>query len=166
MLRKLWCGLVLFIFVMMSSELVFALGSGGFRNEVVDGEAAGKGYCFTAQADNPSAVHYNPAGMTQLEGQSVSLGYTLEAPRNEVDYTATGETVQMQKDLFFIPNFYYVTELPWKDLSFGFAAVSPYGLSTDWADDSFSQRVSTESDVTMYNINHSVAYKVSDFLSL
>jgi long-chain fatty acid transport protein len=155
-----------FISGMYFATTVFGLGSGGFRNEVVDAEAAGKGYCFTAQADGPSAVHYNPAGITQLDGQSLSLGYTYEAPRNECESSAAGNTVQMQKQVFFIPNFYYVTELPWEDFSFGLAAVSPYGLSTDWADDSFSKSVSTEANVTMYNINPTLAYKVNDFLSL
>jgi long-chain fatty acid transport protein len=147
-------------------ETVFGLGSGGFRNEVVDAEAAGKGFSFAAQADNPSAVQYNPAGLTQLDGQSVSLGYTTEAPRFECDSTATGDTVQMQKDVFFIPNFYYVTELPWENFRFGLGATAPYGLSTDWADDSFSKNVSTESNVTMYNINPAIAYKVNDYFSI
>ncbi len=30
--------------------------------------ASGMGNAFAAQADNPSALHYNPAGMTQLRG--------------------------------------------------------------------------------------------------
>lgn len=148
MKKYLYLGL---IFVVMSLVLlclshdVFALGSGGFRNEVVDAEASGKGYCFTAQADGPSAVHYNPAGMTQLDGQQVSLGYTLEAPRNECESSAAGNTVQMQRQLFFVPNFFYVTGLPWEGFNFGLAAVSPYGLSTDWADDSFSRKNMTTS---------------------
>jgi len=144
----------------------FALGGGGFRNEVVDAEAAGKGYSFVAQADNPSAVQYNPAGMTQLEGQQVSLGYAAEGPRNECDTSLTGDTVQMQKDIFFIPNFFYVTELPWENFRFGLGATAPYGLSTDWADDSFSRNVSTESNLKMFNINPSIACKVNDYLSV
>ncbi|HPV83585.1 MAG TPA: long-chain fatty acid transporter, partial [Nitrospira sp.] len=30
--------------------------------------AAAMGNAFVAQADDPSALHYNPAGMTQLHG--------------------------------------------------------------------------------------------------
>lgn len=154
------------IMVIASCGNVFALGGGGFRNEVVDAEAAGKGYSFVAQADNPSAVHYNPAGMMQLEGQQVSLGYTVEGPRNECDTSQTGDTVQMQKDIFFIPNFFFVTELPWENFRFGLGATSPYGLSTDWAGDSFSSMVSEESNLKMFNINPSIAYKVNDYLSV
>lgn len=144
----------------------FALGAGGFRNEVVDAEAAGKGYSFAAQADNPSAVHYNPAGLTQLEGQQVSMGCTIEAPMSEYEPAGTGDTVQAQNDVFFIPNLFYVAELPYENLWFGLGTTAPYGLSTDWADDSFSKCVSTESNLKMYNINPTIAYKVNDYLSL
>ena len=153
--------------VVFFSNIVYAaVGSGGYRNEVVDAEAAGKGYCFTAQADGPSAVYYNPAGLTQLKGDYVSLGYTFEAPRNECASDAEGNIVQMQKQTFLIPNFHYATDLGSERFRFGFCAVSPYGLSTDWAADSFSKNVMTESDVEMFNINPAVAIKVNDYVSV
>ena len=39
--------------------------------------AAGMGNAFTAQADDPSAIHYNPAGMTQLQGVQTMFGTLL-----------------------------------------------------------------------------------------
>ncbi|NJL18680.1 MAG: long-chain fatty acid transporter, partial [Nitrospira sp.] len=39
--------------------------------------ASGMGNAFAAQADNPSALHYNPAGMTQLPGVQVMAGGLL-----------------------------------------------------------------------------------------
>ena len=36
--------------------------------------ASGQGNAFTAQADDPSAVHYNPAGLTQLTGVQIMGG--------------------------------------------------------------------------------------------
>lgn len=160
------CIFSFFILVGLYCNAAYGLGSGGFRNEVVDSEAGGKGYSFVAQADGPSAVHYNPAGLTQLKGDYVSLGYTLEAPRFECKSNATGNTVQMQKTVFLVPNFYYVTDLNNERLRFGLAATSPYGLSTDWANDSFAGLNSEESDLEMFNINPAVAYKVNDSLSV
>jgi len=151
---------------MFQCSLVFGLGSGGFRNEIVDGEAAGKGYCFTAQADGPSAVHYNPAGLTQLNGDYFSLGYAMQMPRVEVKHVATTSTVEMQKQDFLIPNLYYVSDLNSDKWRIGFSATSPYGLSTDWASDSFAANYMTESDLEMLNFNPCVAYKVNDSLSI
>ena len=36
--------------------------------------AAGMGNAFSAQADDPTALHYNPAGMTQLRGVQNQFG--------------------------------------------------------------------------------------------
>jgi long-chain fatty acid transport protein len=144
----------------------FAIGAGGYRNEVVDAEAAGKGFSFVAQADNPSAVQYNPAGLTQLKGSNISVGYVLEAPRFSVDSNNAGNEVQMQKQLFYLPNVYFVTDLKSENLRFGFGANSPYGLSTDWANDSYARYLSTESNVKMMNYNPTVAYKVNDYVSV
>lgn len=39
--------------------------------------AAGQGNAFAAQADDASAIHYNPAGLSQVEGIQVAFGTTL-----------------------------------------------------------------------------------------
>ncbi|MBU1932429.1 MAG: outer membrane protein transport protein [Candidatus Omnitrophica bacterium] len=144
----------------------FALGGGGFRNEAaLDAEANGMADVFVAQADSPSAVHYNPAGMTQLEGSYVRIGGTIEAPRNSYTSTAGMES-QMQKQLFYIPNMYLVNDVKSENWKVGLSLTSPYGLATDWADDSFSAYQATESNLEFYQINPSLAYKVNDVLSI
>ena len=42
--------------------------------------AAAMGNAFVAQADDPSALHYNPAGMTQLHGFQTLFGTSLMCP--------------------------------------------------------------------------------------
>lgn len=144
----------------------FALGGGGFRNEAaLDAEANGMADCFVAQADSPSAVHFNPAGLTQLEGNHLKLGYTVQAPRNSHTSTAGNES-QMQKQLFFMPNIYLVNDFGLENWRFGLGVTSPYGLGTDWADDSFSRYQATESNLEFYQINPTVAYKVNDVFSV
>ncbi len=39
-----------------------------------DASAIARGNAFVATADNPSAIYYNPAGITQLEGQNIQAG--------------------------------------------------------------------------------------------
>ena len=39
--------------------------------------AAGQGNAFVAQADDASAIHYNPAGLSQVNGVQVLTGTTL-----------------------------------------------------------------------------------------
>ena len=54
-----------------------ALFASGFRILDQSASAVGQSGAFTAQADDPSALHYNPAGMTQLRGIQTSVGTLL-----------------------------------------------------------------------------------------
>lgn len=145
---------------------VFALGGGGFRNEAaLDAEANGMADAFVAQADSVSAVHFNPAGLTQLKGNYIRVGNTTQAPRNSHTSTSGNES-QMQRQLFFIPNLYFASDFGLENWRFGLGVTSPYGLGTDWADDSFSRFQATESNTEFYQINPTVAYKVNDKLSV
>ena len=165
MFSKLLCGLVLFVFIMMSSESVFAVGAGGFKNEVVSAKGMGRGSAGAAQTDDPAAVYYNPAAMSYLEGSAVTIGYTLEMPIGRGKPTGAGE-VDMESQSFLVPNFYLVDNLDLERFTFGLGVTVPYGLGTDWPDDSYSRYVATESDVKVENINPSVAYKINDNLSI
>src|SRR5260221_2755941 len=46
----------------------------GFRNPDQDARATAQGEAYVAQADSPSAVYYNPGGLTQLQGTEMSSG--------------------------------------------------------------------------------------------
>ncbi|MFC1667527.1 OmpP1/FadL family transporter [Candidatus Omnitrophota bacterium] len=154
-----------FILAMLCCEPALGIGAGGFRNEVVSAKGMGRGSANVAQTDDPAAVHLNPAAIAYLDGSYVTLGYTLESPKAKCTTTG-GVEVDMQGQSFFIPHFFLVDDFGLKKFSFGLGATVPYGLGTDWADDSFARYVSTESDVEFNNINPVVAYKVSDSLSV
>jgi long-chain fatty acid transport protein len=57
----------------------------GFRNPFQSGSANAQGGAFSAQADDASAIYYNPAGMTQLSGLQYLVG--LEFVSARVNFT-------------------------------------------------------------------------------
>src|SRR5215469_15845141 len=56
---------------------VLTAGAVGFRLPNQDPEAISRGNAFAATADNASAIYYNPAGITQLEGIQAQAGIYL-----------------------------------------------------------------------------------------
>src|SRR3990172_6050732 len=59
--------------------LLFAWTSamaGGFRLPEAGAKAMSMGFAFTAQANDPSAIYFNPAGIMQLEGNNLKVGVT------------------------------------------------------------------------------------------
>ncbi len=56
----------------------------GFRLPNQDPEAIARGDAFAATADNPSAIYYNPAGITQLQGDRYSRGNLRYFRRHQI----------------------------------------------------------------------------------
>ncbi len=95
-----------------------------------------------AQAEDPSTVYFNPAGMTRTGG-------------NGGDGGETG----------FVPNF-YVTHRLSEQWAIGLGVNAPFGLATKYDDGWVGRYHAIESDIMTVNINPSVAFKVNDMLSL
>src|SRR3982074_3144516 len=90
----------------------------GFRLPNQDPEGIARGNAFVATADNPSAIYYNPAGITQLEGQQVRAGlYLISA---DTEYTsATGAKAETDATFQPVPQLYYVISLKNSPISLG-----------------------------------------------
>ncbi len=160
---SLLCICLLSVFLV---ENGFCAGSGSYRLEVPDAEAMGKGAAFVAQADNPSAIYYNPAGLTQLKGKTyVSLGASVIQPFCTYEDTAGNQT-DRRRQIFTIPNGFVVSDFGLEKFSFGLGASSYWGLGTYWAEDSFSKYVATKSDVVTQDIMFTAAYEINDNLSV
>jgi long-subunit fatty acid transport protein len=60
--------------LMISGALAMKASANGFGLADQDAFATARGEAFVATADNPSAIYYNPAGITQLEGNDLRGG--------------------------------------------------------------------------------------------
>ncbi len=136
----------------------------GFRLPDQDAKALGMGGAFTAMADNPSAVWYNPAGITQLDGTRVSAGFIAIYPILTHENT-DGTTDVAERELFLQPALFGTTTLNDR-VALGLGVNSPFGLSTEWSPFSKTSNLATLSKVTTANLNPNVAYKMNNGLSL
>ncbi|MGC8924729.1 MAG: OmpP1/FadL family transporter, partial [Calditerrivibrio sp.] len=147
--------------------------SNGFQINEQGAKALGMGGAFVAQADDPSAVYFNPAGITQLAGTQFSLGVSPIAPRATFD--SDGKTTAVtgkgdidtdgEKQTFYIPNF-YLTQKIGNNFAFGVGIFSNFGLATDWPDDWEGRFTTTNAEITTISLNPVLAYKISDKLSI
>jgi len=157
-----------------------AFGSGFAINEQ-DAKAVAMGGAFVAQADDPAAVYYNPAGIVQLDGTQVSLGLSLISPHTDFQTNGNraavppagfwgppaGTHTSIKDTSFLIPNA-YLTQKYSDSVSFGFGAFSNFGLSTQWNDNWEGRFIvgGTKAQITTLALNPVVAFKPFDKLSL
>ena len=128
-----------------------------------DAFATARGNAFVATADTAAAVHYNPAGLTQIQTPQAQAGVYSIVLGNEA--RVQGETIKAKDEFQAIPHFYYAQ--PFNDrLSFGFGLNSPFGLGTDWGRDNNVSPVVTEARLLFASATSAMAYKVNEELSV
>ncbi|MGH7229864.1 MAG: OmpP1/FadL family transporter [Nitrospiraceae bacterium] len=139
--------------------------------------AAGQSDAFTAQADDPSAVYYNPAGMTQLSGVQTYIGTTLIG--GHTSFTSpSGATARgdFGGSVAYPPpsNLYVTANL--KDLgvtapflsrmAVGVGLNFPFGTKFRWPENGPFATAVTTAALPLLDIKPTVAYKVTDRFSV
>lgn len=139
------------------------------------------GNAFTAQADDPSALHYNPAGMTQLHGVQNMFGAlilggptTFKSPAGASASGDRGGSVAWP-----LPGHLYLTanlkdldvgqklNLPELDkVTVGVGVTTPFGSLSQYPMNGPFRSAVYFTTMPLLDIKPTVAYKVNDQLSL
>jgi len=128
-----------------------------------DPEAIGRGDAFAATADDPAAIYYNPAGITQLQGIQASVGlYGISA---HTSYSSSSGSANTDADPQFVPQIYAVDTLKSVPISIGLGVYVPYGLGVNWGNPPFSN-VAQNGKLEYFTANPVVAWKICKMLSV
>jgi long-chain fatty acid transport protein len=140
----------------------------GMRLASQDGFATARGEAFVATADNPSAIYYNPAGITQLEGNNfrggiygIYLDPSFTPPR-----PANTSTFHVENKTAAVPQFFYTCTPESLPLSFGLGVYAPYGAGVSWPQDTGFRAVALKSSLTYLTINPVLALKLAPNFSI
>jgi long-chain fatty acid transport protein len=146
----------------------------GFDIYEQSAKAVGMAGAFTAQADDPSAIFFNPAGITQLDGTQASVGACLVLPTmqfqsngNAVMGSYPGETVKIKDHTWVIPNA-YVTHKVNDKVSIGIGSFAHFGLGVEWPkywEGRFTPGT-TKTVLTTTSISPVIAFKLLENLSI
>jgi long-chain fatty acid transport protein len=144
--------------------------------QLIEQNASGLGNAYAgsaAVADNASTIFYNPAGMTQLKAREFSAGLT--AVQTSFKFSNSGSNVGATLGasgnggdggvLGVIPNGYVSWALS-KDLYLGLGVGAPFGLKTEYGNPWIGAAQSLSFDIKTVNVNPSIAYRVSEAVSL
>src|SRR5438128_1715461 len=137
------------LFGVFSPTLVFGLG---IRIPDQDPAATARGEAFVATADNLSAIYYNPAGITQIDGLSARFGtYTLGLQDR---YTPrTGNGFETKDKIQAVPQAYVVYSPKNSPLSFGLGEYSPFGLAIEYPDNASFRTLARKASVKFLTTN-------------
>ncbi|TWJ19849.1 OmpP1/FadL family transporter [Geobacter argillaceus] len=163
-----------YVLVAIVGAATLAQGA-GFKINEQGAKAMGMANAFTAQADDPSALYYNPAGIAYLKGAQVNLGslviavpqteFTGTTPLSGNPPTGVGSTPVFEKakrDLFIAPSLYATYSLENLPLTFGLGINSIYPLAKSWDDSSTFRNQIQNIAIKPINFQPTVAYLFND----
>lgn len=138
--------------------------------------ASGMGNAFAAQADDPSALHYNPAGMTQLHGLQVMVGGLLSGGTTNFTSSTTGANSTGDRNgslAWPAPGHLYITAslkdlgiTAFGDMALGVGVTIPFGSVSRYPEDGPLRFKTTFAAMPLMDIKPTLAYRVTPDLSL
>jgi long-chain fatty acid transport protein len=137
--------------------------AGGFQLNEVGARAMGMGGAFAAQANDLSALYYNPAGLAYQRGFGAYLGGTMILPSASYTNPAGTSTTDMVSQTFLTPNAYLGYGME-NGLSFAVGVNVPFGLGTEWPAGWAGRYKALKADLNAIQVNPTIAYRVNDML--
>lgn len=137
--------------------------AGGLSTPGQGARAVSMAGAFTAVADDGSAVFYNPAGISQIDGTSIEGGLAFLSP--ELRYTTPGGATETSTKHAFAPSL-FVTRRFTDKLSAGLGLYAPYARDAEFPDDLANGFASLRSKIVRTDLSGVVSYQASDAFSI
>ena len=169
------------IIVAVAVSAFFAILSAGIASAagfaLIEQSVSGLGTAYSggaAIAEDASTIYYNPAGLTRLNGSQVIGGVHVIVPyaqfHNEGSKHVTGAVLRGDDGgdagkATPIPNVYFSSRLTDRTVV-GLGINAPFGLETEYNSGWVGRYHAIKSELMTININPSIAYKMTDQLSV
>jgi long-chain fatty acid transport protein len=143
-------------------------GAFGLRDQSATGE--GDAFAGVAAGGALSSMFWNPATMTQIQGGGIEMNLTGILP--DVTQNASGGAALLPLggaastvNAALLPSGYISRQIS-PNLWLGLAMNTPFGLSTNFNDPWAGRNYGLSSSISTYNANPSVAWRITDWLSV
>lgn len=168
--------------IVIYSMLIFALtpsfvAAAGFA--LIETNARGQGNAYAgaaAHTPDASTIFFNPAGMMKVSDDQVVIASHIIIPNNKFTNNGSTNAASVGGTPLsginddggfdaFVPNIYWVKTIDEKT-RIGLGINSPFGLAIKYDDTWVGRYHAVESDLKIINFNPSIAYRISDQLSI
>lgn len=156
--------IVIFIFIILN--ITSRIYSSGFQINEHGTKALGMGGAFTALANDPSAIYFNPAGITQLFGTNIIGGTTLILPSSSFRGPSPATTEYNLDSKLFYPIHLYATYQINEKLFFGFGVGNNFGLGTKWDNNWIGKYMAVDTEIRTFVFNLVTSYQIIPEISI
>ena len=137
--------------------------AGGFMIPHQTARALGLSNAFTAGVDDPSAVYYNPAALSEVVGNNFMISGTYVNLVNSVENS--GRKAVNQHDDNFLASLFANYHIPGTDFTFGLGTYSPFGLATTY-DRDFTRFAAERTELKTIYVTPALSWHPSKYFSV
>jgi long-chain fatty acid transport protein len=139
-------------------------GGAGFTIFQHGTAAMGQGAAFVAEANDPSAIFYNPAGLNQLKRPEIYVMGLFNQPDRE--FHGPGGLFSQTNHRIFASGAAYVA-IPFNNhVAAGIGFFAPFGLGSQWPPTWEGRYITTFSTLKTYNLNPVISIRPIERFSL
>jgi len=118
-----------------------------------------------AHPEGISSIYYNPAHQLAFEGINIAGGLTLIQPEKELESSISKDSYESESTVY--SPIHLTTAYRFSpEISIAFTVNNSFGLGSKFPDDTVVRYLTTESKLTTWDMNPSVAYKISDQVAI
>ena len=149
------------------ASVLFALGdamAGGYALPHQTAKGVGASNALTAGVDDPSAVYYNPAALTEVNGNQ--LVGTLNYINVQSSVENSGSQSNNRSKHNFVPTLFGNFHIPNSDFTLGLGFYTPFGLSVKYDKNAFTRYAVVEAELSPYYINGAIGWRPNEYIAL
>jgi long-chain fatty acid transport protein len=138
--------------------------AGGYMIPHQTARGLGLSNAMTAGVNDASAVYYNPAALSQVQGDNLLLSGTYVNLQNSVENSGRKST--NKHDDNFLASFFANYHIPGSDLTLGIGTYTPFGLATTYDSDAFTRFAAINTELKTIYVTPALSWNPSNYFSL
>lgn len=137
--------------------------AGGFILPHQTAKGLGLSNAQTAGVNDASAVYYNPAALSEIEGNNVLINGSYINVVNTIENG--GRTATNQHDDHYVASLFASYHIPGRNFTLGIGTYSPFGLATEY-DRDFTRFAADRTELKTLYVTPAVSWHPAKFFSL
>lgn len=137
----------------------------GFLIYDLSGEMIGRASAVSADASEPAAGWFNPAGLAFAKGVNASIGGVYVTARSSFELKSTGAQTSSERGNFVLPALFADTKIT-ERVTVGLGVYSAFGIGIEWPNGWVGRESAISASLQTVAFNPNVAFRLSDEWSL
>jgi long-chain fatty acid transport protein len=161
--RKLTIILGIFIALSVSWATTTEALAGGYMTPHQTARGLGLSNALTAGVNDSSAVYYNPAALSEVEGDNLLLSSSYA--NLQVTIENSGRKSKNKHDDNFLASLFANYHIPNTDLTLGIGTYTPFGLVTEYERDAFTRFAAIDTRLKTIYVTPALSWNPSNYFS-